>query len=238
MPSLGPRQPTLIQCRSFCKTAAAAAKSSKQRLQFEHSDVPPYPHGPSPIYKQSNFGLYGTQKIRFGNMVSERNKIKTRRFWRPNVHTKALFSASLGKNIQVRITTRVLRTVRKVGGLDEYLLGDSPARIRELGMGGWKLRWRIMQTPAVKERFRLQRVSLGLAPRETPPVNSEGQITTPQKVVEEMKMMDNQLNKGIEVNVGEEADLFIEGSRAQPVATVSQRSDAGPTNLEKLPTPN
>ena len=57
---------------------------------------------------------------------------------------------------------RVMRTIDKVGGLDEYLLGEKAGRIRELGMGGWALRWRLMRTEVVKERFRAQRKQMGL----------------------------------------------------------------------------
>lgn len=57
---------------------------------------------------------------------------------------------------------RVLRTIDKVGGLDEYLLGGKRARVKELGMGGWELRWRIWQTDMVTERFRREREALGV----------------------------------------------------------------------------
>lgn len=57
---------------------------------------------------------------------------------------------------------RVLRTIDKVGGLDEYLLGGKRARLKELGMGGWALRWRIWQTEKVTERFKRERESLGV----------------------------------------------------------------------------
>lgn len=60
---------------------------------------------------------------------------------------------------------RVLRTIDKVGGLDEYLLGDKPMRIKELGPWGWKLRWRIMQSEVIFERFAMERVKLGLVPQ-------------------------------------------------------------------------
>ena len=67
--------------------------------------------------------------------------------------------------MQVRVQARVLRTIDKVGGLDEYLLGESPARIKELGMEGWKMKWRLLQDKGVKERLRRRRVELGLRPQ-------------------------------------------------------------------------
>ena len=57
---------------------------------------------------------------------------------------------------------RVLRTIDKVGGLDEYLLGDKPARIKELGLEGWRLRWMVMNSRKVRDRFREERLRLGL----------------------------------------------------------------------------
>ena len=47
--------------------------------------------------------------------------------------------------------------------MDEYILGEKEARIKELGPQGWKLRWRIMSQQAVKERFRVQAAELGLS---------------------------------------------------------------------------
>lgn len=55
-----------------------------------------------------------------------------------------------------------MRTIDKVGGLDEYLLGEKSARIRDLGMEGWRLRCMIMGTKSVQERFNAQRRALGL----------------------------------------------------------------------------
>ncbi|KAK4460113.1 hypothetical protein QBC42DRAFT_273029, partial [Cladorrhinum samala] len=135
-----------------------------------HPEIPPYPLGPRQVYHQSNTGLYGSASIRFGNNVSKKNEIKTRRSWRPNVHHKRLWSRSLGVFVRTRVTTRVLRTIDKVGGLDEYLLGIKPRRIADLGPWGWKLRWRIMQTPSVRARFRAESKDLGLE------VGSDGQV--------------------------------------------------------------
>jgi large subunit ribosomal protein L28 len=173
-------------------------------MAFDHSAIPPYPYGPSQWYKQSNFGLYGNQKIRFGNMVSERNEIKTRRYWRPNVQQKRLWSVYLKKFIRLRITTRSLRTVDKCGGLDEYLLGEKPARIKELGMGGWLLRWRIMQTPAYKERLRGVWDSHGLAPPED--LLSSGAAMSPGQNLVARQLVSKETIAQIDAILDEESD--------------------------------
>lgn len=180
-------------------------------LARQHEDVPAYPYGPSTIYKQSNFGLYGTQKIRYGNIVSEKNEIKTRRYWRPNVHSKRLWSDSLNQFVRIRITMRVLRTLDKVGGLDEYLLGEKSMRIKELGMAGWRLRWRIMQTEKVKERFRRQRVAMGLPEvGEEELVGSDGLRTSEAEVQAEVDAIDSDLADGVEVEMGEMQEGFMQ----------------------------
>ena len=56
----------------------------------------------------------------------------------------------------------MLRTIDKEGGIDEYLLGEKAARVKELGLWGWRLRWRLMQTELVRGRFREQRREMGL----------------------------------------------------------------------------
>jgi large subunit ribosomal protein L28 len=176
--------------RTFSTTSSRTAKSHTARLEAEHSSIPPYPYGPSQWYKQSNFGLYGGLAVRSGNMVSKKNEIKTRRTWRPNVQQKRLWSVALKKMIRVRVTSRVLRTIDKVGGLDEYLLGEKTARVRELGMGGWKLRWRVMQTEAVRERFRAEREKLGLPPRELGDRDVDGVVVGTEAVEEEVRRYD------------------------------------------------
>jgi len=57
----------------------------------------------------------------FGNMRSHSER-KVRRNWKPNVQTKKFFSPLLNKSIRLRVTTRALRTIDKLGGIDEYLL--------------------------------------------------------------------------------------------------------------------
>ncbi|KEQ71251.1 hypothetical protein M436DRAFT_11956, partial [Aureobasidium namibiae CBS 147.97] len=148
--------------RTFTTSASLAWKSHKNALAEVHANVPPYPHGPARWFKQSDKGLYGGQRIQFGNNVSRKTEIKTRRSWYPNIKRKALFSKALNRRIRVRVSTRVMRTIDKVGGLDEYLLGDKSARIKALGMEGWRLRCMIMATKTVQNRFNEQRRALGL----------------------------------------------------------------------------
>jgi large subunit ribosomal protein L28 len=94
--------------------------------------------------------------------------------------------------------------------LDEYLLGEKTARIKELGMGGWKLRWRIMQTEAVKERFRRQREALGLLPKEEVAVGSDGLPVSKEMVAEEIQRYDDELAKDEDVEIGEDVEGGVE----------------------------
>jgi large subunit ribosomal protein L28 len=72
----------------------------------------------------------------------------------------------LDRELEIKVQHRVLRTIRKVGGLDQYVLGDKPARIKELGLFGWRLRWKVMMSRAMRKRFAKERRKLGLAPPE------------------------------------------------------------------------
>lgn len=136
-------------------------------------EIPPYPYGPRQVYKQSNGGLYGSSRIQFGNNVSEKHDVKTPRKWRPNLQRRRLWSDSLRCFVQTRVTTRVLRTIDKAGGLDNYLLGDKSQRVKDLGPWGWKLRWRIMQSETVKRRFAAERAALGLGPKSDSALQDE-----------------------------------------------------------------
>ncbi|KAG8626888.1 hypothetical protein KVT40_005833 [Elsinoe batatas] len=143
-------QPISQQTRSFGVSARCCWKSHTNALATRHADVPPYPYGPVQWYKQANKGLYGTQMIRFGNNVGEKSERKTRRSWHPNLVTRNLRSTLLGKIVRIKMTTRVLRTIDKVGGIDAYLLGSKPSRIRDLGMEGWKLRYELLSSSGYK----------------------------------------------------------------------------------------
>ena len=111
---------------------------------------PEYKYGESHIFKQSNKGLYGGSFIQYGNNVAE-SKTKTRRRWLPNVVRKGLWSEALNRNVSVRLTAKVLKTVTKEGGIDNYLTKDKSARIKELGPTGWKLRFRVLQKQELRD---------------------------------------------------------------------------------------
>ncbi|EON64695.1 hypothetical protein W97_03928 [Coniosporium apollinis CBS 100218] len=230
--------------RAFSTSSTLCAKSTKSKLLSDHANVPPYPYGPNLWYKQSNHGLYGTfsppfplllinatntkhnpggAMKQFGNNISERTEIKTRRTFKPNIVSKRMFSKALNRMVRVRVSTRVLRTIDKVGGLDEYLLGEKAGRIKELGMKGWLMRWRIMQTEAVRERFREQRRLLGLPDKEVEMVGMMGEAVGEAEMREQIAGVDRELDEEERRMPGEEE--VIEEGEAQ--AGFMQEEPAG-----------
>lgn len=120
-------------------------------LPKEVPEFPAYPYGKSSWFKQADSGLYGGSIIQFGNQISEfRNK--SRRSWLPNISRHALWSETLNRNINIKTTARVLRTITKNGGIDRYLVKDKAARIKELGPTGWKLRYRVLKKLEAQEK--------------------------------------------------------------------------------------
>ncbi|OBZ76218.1 54S ribosomal protein L24, mitochondrial [Grifola frondosa] len=87
-------------------------------------------------FKRAQLGLFHGKMKRSGNNVPF-SKQKTRRTWMPNIHSKRLFSDSLQEFVQLKVTARALRTVKKHGGLDNYLLKTKPDL---LGWEGMRLR--------------------------------------------------------------------------------------------------
>ncbi|ROT38595.1 hypothetical protein SODALDRAFT_333201 [Sodiomyces alkalinus F11] len=165
--------PPSLTSRPFSTTPAPQTKTINLR-RIPKDPVPPYPYGDRLLYKQSNNGLYGTATIRHGNNISSDNKVKSPRTWRPNIHRKRLWSAALGAWVRAKLSMRVLRTIRREGGgIDAYVLKSKPARLRELGPGGWRLRWLVMQTAAVRARFDHDRARLGLPPLPGSPADNE-----------------------------------------------------------------
>lgn len=64
---------------------------------------------------------------------------KTLRKWYPNIHRKHLYSEILKRKVTLNVTARVLRTIDKYGGLDQYMLGS-----KDTEMGPKAMRLRLM----------------------------------------------------------------------------------------------
>ncbi|KAK9238436.1 hypothetical protein V1525DRAFT_401059 [Lipomyces kononenkoae] len=129
----------------------------KQHLKtFRRIKYPPYPYGDSSIFKRSNRGLFGGKFPMKGHSVSSELKKKNLRRWLPNANKTTLYSAVLKKRIRLDVVARVMKTIKKEGGLDNYLIKDKPARIKELGPRGWRLRYAVMLRLKEQEGKRLR----------------------------------------------------------------------------------
>jgi len=149
--------------RRFYPNDEAKHTLSQPWLRQTDPLMPVYPYGSNTTFEEANHGLYGGATIQSGHKISDgRNKGKTLRKWYPNVRVEKLRSAALGVELSIPTTARVMRTIAKCGGLDEYLLGEKPARIKELGLLGWKLRWLVLKSRSVQDRHRRERERLGL----------------------------------------------------------------------------
>ncbi len=72
-------------------------------------------------------------KVHAGQNVSHSNR-KSKRTFEPNLQRVHLMSDALGRQVAVRVTTRALRSVTKVGGLDAFLLGTEDAKLPPEGL--------------------------------------------------------------------------------------------------------
>jgi large subunit ribosomal protein L28 len=97
---------------------------------------------------RSRRGLYDGKDIQTGNNVSFSKKATKRKF-KPNVFKKRLYSEILGEMIQFHVTTSALRTIDKMGGLDNYVL--SSKYVTEEGEGG-EVKRRILERMEYCER--------------------------------------------------------------------------------------
>ncbi|KAJ2894052.1 uncharacterized protein MKZ38_007969 [Zalerion maritima] len=199
---------------------------------------PPYPFGPRGLYKQSNTGLYGLSRLQYGNTIAEKYGNKSRRRWKPNVHRRRLFSEHLGRWIKTKVTSRVLRTIDKLGGIDNYLMGDKSRRIQELGPHGWNLRWMLMRkdrggykmnrqmtslrVPAkfgeremeLREKIATKRARLALAAGEAGEAGAMGDFDYPEEDVHDdpalKAEMEHKLDNDYEFELGDPKELAAE----------------------------
>ena len=60
-----------------------------------------------------------------GNRVSHANN-KNTHFQQPNIQTRRIFVPELGFKVSLRVTTKGLRTIDKMGGLSRYIVKAKP----------------------------------------------------------------------------------------------------------------
>ncbi|KAI5951523.1 hypothetical protein KGF54_004597 [Candida jiufengensis] len=120
------------------------------RIPKEIPEFPKYKYE-TRFFKRQNRGLYGGLQRKRSKTCSEYFN-KNLRSHVPNIRRAKLWSEILNKKINTRVSTRVLRTLTKEGGLDEYLLKSSPARFKTMGLLGWKLRYQLINKLEQNER--------------------------------------------------------------------------------------
>jgi large subunit ribosomal protein L28 len=136
--------------------------------------LPPYPYGlqswgsPYQPHPLADRALLGGAKILSGNKISKgRNKGKTKRKWLPYIQAVKVKSEAMRTELTILATRACMRTIAKCGGLDEYLLGEKPARLKELGPFGWKLRWLVVNSDMMKSRFASEATQMDMSTPDT-----------------------------------------------------------------------
>jgi large subunit ribosomal protein L28 len=92
--------------------------------------------------------LYDGKDIRTGNNLSFSMK-HTKRKFKPNVFIKRVYSESLDEMVRFHLTTSALRSIDKLGGLDNYLLSSPHVTSGE----GLKVKKRIINRLKLMERI-------------------------------------------------------------------------------------
>eukprot|EP00585_Thalassiosira_rotula_P007451 CAMPEP_0196142466 /NCGR_PEP_ID=MMETSP0910-20130528/11623_1 /TAXON_ID=49265 /ORGANISM="Thalassiosira rotula, Strain GSO102" /LENGTH=170 /DNA_ID=CAMNT_0041403775 /DNA_START=139 /DNA_END=652 /DNA_ORIENTATION=+ len=113
---------------------------------------------PNPLFS-SRRGLYDGKDVRFGNNVPFSMK-KTRRRWNPNVQEKRVYSEILDEMIPFHITTSALRSIDKMGGLDQYLLKSRHVSTKGEGEGQ-RIRNRVVQKMRHQKELKKQAIARG-----------------------------------------------------------------------------
>lgn len=70
-----------------------------------------------------------TNKVRqVGNKVSHANN-KTKRLFKPNIRDARIYSETLKRFVAVKVTANGLRTIEHNGGLDAWLVKQTPSKL-------------------------------------------------------------------------------------------------------------
>lgn len=131
-------------------TYQAGDEKPKSIIPAQLQEYPKYGYE-TRFFKRQNRGLYAGMQRRASNQCSESGN-KTKSFHLPNIVKAKLWSETLNRNIATRVSTTLLRTVTKEGGIDNYLLKEKPARVKTMGLQGWKLKYDIIQKKELDER--------------------------------------------------------------------------------------
>lgn len=121
-----------------------------KHIPYYKPSYPPYKYETN-FFKRQNRGLFGGLQRTRSKSCSPTGENKNLRYHLPNIVKTKLWSETLNKSIQTHVTTTVLRTITKEGGLDNYLTKDKPARIKTLGLKGWKLRYDVLKRKELNE---------------------------------------------------------------------------------------
>lgn len=126
---------------------------------------------------------------------------------------------------------RVLRTIDKCGGLDAYLLGDKPGRIKELGVKGWRLRWLVMRTGKVKRRVKGEKEALGLVGQGT--AIDEGEAGRADTLEEEVERASGEVVEYIGgAEAGQDEPSELEDEPGYVINSVDSPLSSNPITLE------
>mmetsp|Transcript_34694 Transcript_34694/g.83863 ORF Transcript_34694/g.83863 Transcript_34694/m.83863 type:complete len:193 (-) Transcript_34694:241-819(-) len=144
----------------FCSAAAASPTwmppaSQHLAILSQQSQVTTI----RPRSNRSRRGLYDGKDVRFGNNIPFSMK-KTRRRWNPNLQHKRVYSEILDEMVRFHLTTSALRTMDKMGGLDQYLLKSKHVTTKGEGEGQ-RTRNRIVQKMKHREVLKKQAIETG-----------------------------------------------------------------------------
>ena len=83
---------------------------------------------------RSQRGLWHGKDIRFGSSYTFSHKA-TKRTFKPNVHKKKYWSNILKRHLEISVSTKAMKTIKKKGSFDNYILQTDPRDMRsQLGM--------------------------------------------------------------------------------------------------------
>lgn len=75
--------------------------------------------------------LYHGVKLRSGHQLCFSDK-KSKRWFKPNTRRQSYYSTILDKSFNIHVTTKALKTIRKYGGFDNYILMAKPDKMQSL----------------------------------------------------------------------------------------------------------